>query len=238
MACGRKRNEWGADGCKSLDLESAMVRSRRFADTPQIPVPGHPRLWGWALLCALACLAGCKQDRDANAEAPLSEEPAMVLRRFHAEVTRGGIPREKIDARFARMNEKQKILDLQGLHLQLFNEGKEVGQATCGTGRLWLKERPEEKIARNDVAMGGTVDYRTHDGWILRTPALNFSNADSTLRSDRGYIKQRPMGEGYIVGRGDRFEIKLNLEKSTFEHWNEHGAPAVIEKKTEPELLP
>lgn len=172
--------------------------------------------------------------------------PIIAFEGIKAEVHQDGVPLQALKARWGEMDEKENILDLRRMEVKFFDAGKETGQALAGYARTWLKDRPAEKIATHDMVLSDTVTYKMSDqattgtmrGWVLQTPALRYTSSDATLRSNQGYLKQMPAASGYYIGRGNGFEIKLLLEKSSFETYKEYGDPAVIQKSEKPVIVP
>lgn len=176
--------------------------------------------------------------RPNSSEGEDANNPTITIEGFTAQVTRAGVPRQVITGNWARMDEKENVLDLRQLQARLFDNGKQVGQADAGSGRVWMKARPEEQVGAQDVRFADGVLYRMQKGWLLSTPAMHFSNKQRRVTGDAGYIKQTQIKDGYLVGRGQKFEIGINMENNSFESWREYGKPAVLEKSKKPEIKP
>ncbi|MCL5269877.1 MAG: hypothetical protein M1457_04820 [bacterium] len=164
--------------------------------------------------------------------------PKIMIRGLKAEITRDGRPRQRIEAWYGELDETANILDLSGVGLRYYVDGKPKGEATCAAGRVWLAARPAEGVAQNDLLLQGGVRLST-EGTFLETPVMRFDNARETIHSEAGFVKQVPMEGGiYLIGRGQSFDIKLVPERGNFENWHERGNPVVIEKSEKPVIKP
>lgn len=206
---------------------------------------GRDRLFllGVSLILCLATAAGAAkksptQSATANPGGGLGRHPSIEIQDFKSQVTRNGLKMQQIQARSGRMDETERILDLKDLRVKFFDAGTTKGEAVCGTGRVWLMDRPKEKISNHDILLKDRVTYHTSEGWIVQTPQMRYTKADSMLRSDKGYLKQMPDRDQYLIGRGQGFAVKLLIQKSTFERWEEYGNPAILEKSKEPVIKP
>lgn len=179
-----------------------------------------------------------RQKQEKLESLPLDQRPTIVLSNFRSQITRAGVKTQEIAAREGRLDEVTNVLDLEGLNVRFYDEGTSKGQANCGAGRVWLKDRPREGVSRHDVLLTSQVTYQTAEGWLLKAPMMKFTQADGLLRSNRGYTKQLPAKRGYYVGSGQAFEIKVRLDKNTFENWTEYGQPVVLKKSKEPVIKP
>jgi hypothetical protein len=74
------------------------------------------------------------------------------------------------------------------------------------------------------------------EGWTVRTPRMRYYNRNRTLRADAGFINQIKLDSGWLVMRGRRLDIQLQLEQSAVESWRIYGSPAILEKTDRPEL--
>lgn len=209
--------------------------------------------------------AGAKQapaEKKAMGEADQDfERPSIVFEGVKSEIHHDGVRLQEIASDWARLDEEDQTLDMRNMRVKFFDvdQGttststtktgapptvpvpgteKVKGTANAGTARTWLKDRPEDHAATHDMFLSDKVIYRTNDGWILMTPEMHYTSGDSMLRSDKGYIKQLPLKSGYIIGDGHGFDIKLSLEKNTFESYKEYGNPAVLKKSDKPVLQP
>lgn len=202
---------------------------------------------GWWLPTLALCLAawGCSGHDGATAttagDADAEENhPTMIITDFRTQVQRDGVPQREIQAKWGRMDEASQTIDLRTMQVKFFDQKttsgqpKVAGQARCGTGRMWLADHPEEAAHKNDALLKQDVIYTTPDGWMLKTPELHYDATSATLHSDKGYVEQLPITGGYYVGQGDRFELKLSLEKNTFETWKKYGKPTMLTKSTKP----
>lgn len=197
------------------------------------------------LLCAIlfaAAIAGCADRRDedlrADADTAADDHPRILMQNVRCQITKQGVLSQEIKAAAGNMDQKEDILDLTQLNVKFYDGATSKGQASGGFGRVWLKDRPAEKISSHDVLLREHVLYQTPEGWLLQTPEMRYTSADSMLRSDKGYVQQMPTKDGWLVGRGNRFEIELNLEQKTFKSWTGYGTPAVFDKSKRPELKP
>jgi hypothetical protein len=203
-----------------------------------------------AVLALGLLLLGCRQEMAKVAaeigaeEARPVDRPAIYIEDFQTQVTRGPAKLQEIHGQWGKMDRLDNIVDMKVLTIRFYDEKSTTGQvrleATSGSGRLWMKARPKENIAQNDLVMGDTVNLRTSDGWLMRTPAMRYSSAEDTLRGDQGFIKQMKAAgrSDYIIGRGDGFDIKLARDRSTFESYREYGHPWSLNKSPKPEIQP
>lgn len=156
----------------------------------------------------------------------------IYLEGFRLDIIRQGKTRQKLQAANGHYDQSAETLDLNELRVNFFDAETTRGQAVSGHGRVWLKEQPGGKIGKNDIHLDQTVRFITGEGWILQSPEMWFTQKDSTLRSDQGYVKQLPMATGYLVARGKSFAIALSLDENTFTHWREMGDPRTGEQVT------
>jgi hypothetical protein len=165
----------------------------------------------------------------------------MVIEGFHAQMHRDGVPQQEVRAAWGHIDETVNIIDLRQMQLRFYDRsapGKVRGEARAGAGRMWLDDTPAEQAGRKDVLLSKNVLYSTPDGMLLQTPELRYRDADRLLSSDKGYVKQLPMKTGFFVGKGDRFEVKLQSDQGSFEKWTEYGNPATLQKSKTPVLKP
>lgn len=132
------------------------------------------------------------------------------------------------------MDEIRQTIDLDRLECRFFRAGQMKGSASCGRGRVWLADLPSKNVSKNDILLRHNVLYRTVDGWAFSTPRLRYVDREALLHSDAGYRQQIKLRNGYLVGRGERFEVKLLLKESTFESWRCYGDPVVLKFSKEP----
>lgn len=202
--------------------------------------------------CRLGLLAGClalgagmllpakdKKSEPAVVDPQMdSNHPTLILEGFNAQVTRDGLPRQTVAAEWAQMDEAEHFLTLRRVQSRFFAKGELQGEARCGYAQTWLRDRPEENIHRNDMRLSDKVFYQMKQGWMLQTAQMNYSSRNETLVSDQPYVKQLPMKNGFLIGKGDGFTIKLDKAQNTFVNWQEYGKPAVLLHSDIPELQP
>lgn len=164
--------------------------------------------------------------------------PLLILEGVRCQVHRQGNIRQDMTAKAGRYDEEENILDLDQLHVQFQDQGKALGELACGGGRVWTSDRPKEQIHAHDMLLQQTVRLQTPERIMLETPEMRYNALESRLWSDKGFKKQLPTRQGYMVGSGDRFDIKLLLDKNTFDYWKEYGNPVVIKKSEKPVLEP
>ena len=167
-----------------------------------------------------------------------TDHTVIRLQNMRTEVTSRGVKQHDINAAFGELDEKDKIMDLESLDVIFYKNGIKSGAAQCGSGRVWMKDNEKDKAKRNDVQMASGVDFQSGDGWFLRAPEMRFTNLDSTVRTDAGFVKQKKMKDGgYLVGTGQSFEIVLDTVEGTLQQWTERGNPVVLEKTDKPGII-
>jgi len=143
----------------------------------------------------------------------------IILEDFQTEITEQDETQHRISASWARLNESDEIIDMKGLSVEFYSDNRPRGEATSGYGRIWLEDSEEDGRSRNDLLLSETVRYYTikqeddeeaaqQGEWVLETPLMLFTSDDSTLRSDKGYVKQMPMESGALgsVFSGEYFD--------------------------------
>jgi len=180
---------------------SIRLRVRRLA----APVVG-------VLLALIAGLAWSGDEDRAPEEPkarPVPEEQedhaTITLRGFQTELTRDGLPMQRLHAEWGRYDQVEEILDLRDLEATFFSKGRKIGEARCGRGQIWLSDRHLKKTGhgRQDVLLTDDVQYRTMAGCVIQSPRMLYTSGDATIRSGDPYIKQVKTDDGYWVGRGD-----------------------------------
>jgi len=196
---------------------------------------------GVAALClfALGCRHKQKVARQQSSEALASKHPEIIIEDFQTQVHRDGIKLQEIKAAWGLMDQIDQTIDMRALRVKFYDNGLFKGEAVSGTGRTWLKDRPEEQAQAHDLIMDKTATMLTNDGILLRSPRMEYRSTSDTLTSDAGFIKQIPnQGGRFIIECGDRFEIKMNSQRNNFDTYKEYGRPVVLHKSQKPELTP
>jgi len=194
-----------------------------------------------AALCSFALGCGHKQKvtHQQSSEALASKHPAIIIEDFQTEVHRDGVKLQEIQAAWGLMDQVDQTIDMRALRVKFYDNGQFKGEAVSGTGRTWLKDRPEEQAMAHDLLMTKTATLRTSDGILLRSPRMEYRSTSDTLSSNAGFVQQIPsQGGRFIIARGDRFEIKLNSDRNNFDSYQEYGRPVVLQKSQKPELTP
>lgn len=220
---------------RSLDMAVSMKDNLRKIT----PVLG---MLGLAAAAVFFFAGNADEDRpslESVTGRPVRTDSTVIrLQNLRSEVTSAGVPSQRIHAAFGELDEEDKILDLEGLDVTFYRDGTQSGAAECGKGRIWLKDSKEEQARRNDVSMSDGVDFHSADGWMLRAPEMRFKGSDSMIYTDAGFVKQKKLdGGGYLVGKGQSFQILLDQEAGTLREWTEHGSPVVLEKTDKPGLV-
>ena len=189
---------------------------------------------------AKAKRAQAKKKKELADKTPFDpSHPLLRMEGVRCQVHREGLLRQDIKAQTGRYDEKVSILDLDKLVAKFVDQGTTVvAQINCGNGRVWTSSRPDEQITAHDMLLQKTVRLQTKDHLLLQTPEMRYTSADSTLHSNKGYLRQMPMGNSFMIGRGQGFEIKLLMEKNTIQFWREYGNPAEMRKSEKPVLNP
>lgn len=194
-----------------------------------------------ALLLGLTSQAQEESETESPREAAGPPEalrnPSLTLYEFRAEITRAGQLRQKIIADWARLDESDDVLYMRDIQVDFFNQGQHNGSASSGQGTIWLSDQTASGHLRHDILLTDRVYYEIPGGWILQAPSMSYANLTSTLRGVEGYIKQLKLENGYLVGAGDRFEMKISLQEGTFDSWKEYGNPTILKKTEEPEIV-
>jgi hypothetical protein len=195
---------------------------------------------GLSLLLSFALLACNTKKAESIATPPPAgvQNPTLKLENFSTQITRNGVPCQTITAEWAELDETEDIMVLRRVRSRFYTKGELQGEARCGYARTWLKDRPAQHIGRNDLEMSDKVFYQMKDGWMLQVPQMKYAHASGTLSADQPYVKQLALKDGYMIGRGDGFTIKLDTAEGRFTNWQEYGKPAVLEHSSIPVLQP
>lgn len=178
------------------------------------------------------------KDKDEPGQPFEPGNPLLILEGVRCQVHREGNIRQDITAQSGRYDEEENILDMDRLHVEFKDQGKSLGALSCGGGRVWTSDRPKEHINAHDMLLQRTVRLQTPEQIMLETPEMRYNALESRLWSDKGFVKQLPVRRGFMVGQGDRFDIKLLLDQNKFDYWKEYGNPVVIKKSEKPVLEP
>ena len=215
-----------------------MIRNSRRLIAPALGVL-------MALIVSLAWSGDTDRASEEPKARPVTEgkedHATITLRGFQTELTRDGLPMQRVYAEWGRYDQVAEILDLREVKATFFSKGTKIGEAHCGRGQIWLSDQHLEETGygRQDVLLTDDVNYRTMTGIVIQSPRMVYTSSDATIRSKDPYIKQIKIdNDGYWIGRGDGFEIKISIEESTFDTWYEYGNPAVMKKMETPELTP
>jgi hypothetical protein len=175
----------------------------------------------------------------ALAEPFAPEHPQIIMNGLRCQIHRDGKVQQDIRAKTGQFDELANILDLDQLNVKYLDEGTTIaGQLDCGRGRVWTTAHPEKGINAHDMLLQQGVRLQTKDLLKLQSPEMRYNAQASTISSDKGYQQQMPMGKKFMIGKGQRFELKLLVDKNSFEYWKAFGNPAEMRKSEKPVLNP
>lgn len=169
---------------------------------------------------------------------PVALHPATELFGVDVRVYRAGELTQDVQAEHGRLDEQEKLVDIDAIRMRFYHHGALRGTAACGSARLWLSSRPGERIGAQDVMFKQDVTVRTPEGWVLTTDRMRYYHRHELIKSNTGYVKQIALRDGYLVGRGRGFEIRLAAEGGSFQSWYEYGDPATLETSAQAVLEP
>jgi hypothetical protein len=182
-------------------------------------------------------------DMAGNPGLSVKLNPSISMEEVRMEITRYAdirqiITAEKLDLDEADDNpdEADATAELDDMDVRFYENGKNTGELKAGKGRLWLRDRPEWGIARNDLYMKDDVYYRGSNGMTLETPYIYYTSLQSTLEGDGGYAMTYPFtNTSPWISLGQNFRITLDPESNTIEGYNLSGNPArLINTEKEP----
>lgn len=176
--------------------------------------------------------ASKKAAEEAAAAQPFAPgHSLLLLGGLRCQVHLEGVVRQDFVAETGRYDELAHVMDMERMRAKFMNgdPGTTVtAELKCGTGRIWTADRPKEGISTHDMLLQQTVHLRTGDNVQLQSPEMRYDAAATSLRTDKGFVEQIPAGTGYYIGKGQRFDIKLNFDENSFDSIKQYGTPGAL----------
>lgn len=150
-----------------------------------------------ALLLALcqAC-APAPQPAPAPEAAPAAgkekEKSSLIFRGFEAQASHDGVLMWEAHAERARVNRQGQGAHAEVVTLIYFKNSRIVSRARADRAEIDLKDY--------DIVADGSVEVRSSNGVILRTPHLNWDNKAQRISSESKVLVLR--GHTQLSGRG------------------------------------
>lgn len=165
----------------------------------------------------------------------IPREDVALIDGYRTNLYKEGKLQEQIVAESAQMFDDDRIIDLRKLHVEFYKDSRRIGSLSGLRGRLWTIADPVRHAERNDLLLEGQVSFDHEEGWRIESPAMHYTAADMTIRSNQSCQLQRKLKDGYLIGKARTMELLLSVEEGNFERCTLRGE-AVLEKSKEPQL--
>jgi len=141
---------------------------------------------------------GCG-DADTNLPSPPNDVPQQITYDYHTTQTRGGIPQWELWGVTAERYPGQSTLQLQGVRMVFFKEGKKDAELTSSSGEI--DEKTRDTTARGDVVV------TTEDGRTLESEVLHWDAEKQLIHTD-AFVRFTE-GDQVLTGYGLRTDPNL-----------------------------
>jgi hypothetical protein len=167
----------------------------------------------------LLLLTGCAADTLDQTTNNAEEKPGPVLENLVARVYDGDKLMTVMQATNGGVDIKKQEIDLKSVVVSFSGAKDRSGEVSGDNGFLYLADRPDTNISRNDFVLNGHVQYKDVKGVELSAPELRYFSKDGKLVSGGGPFEQKiKTKDGYLLCTGTWFEVTKDLSE-----FNYHG---------------
>ncbi len=150
----------------------------------------------------------------------------------------------RIEADKGTMDEDTRIFELVSPHVRIYDDDAGIKQEMVSTaGKAWPvtakttdEAGVERESTRYDWSLNGNVDFRSADGYIVKSSELVFDNERSTFTSTKGVEYRIPTGRGSVFeGQAEEFEAVIDEANGALKQWKLTGHVQLTTQKEEEE---
>jgi hypothetical protein len=171
--------------------------------------------WPLLLLGLLAALGGgCSSSSSSKGEDPEAVEARTgpVLEEMVARIYNGKDMQCIVRAKKGQFNLNDKEGKLRKPTMSFYNQGKWTGNVTADNGIMFLSDRPELTVEKNDIVLRGHIAYNDKDS-TLTVPAIRYFSRTGKLVSGGGPFERRMKTENsLVIFTGKYFETDKDLK--------------------------
>ena len=166
----------------------------------------------WVMCALLACVDGAeKKSTDAAAE----EVPeGLQLTKMHARIYNDDALETTVQSDKAILELEKKELHLDNVAVDFQQDGKSSNKVYSQSGLLYLSDRQDEGIGRNDLELSGGVKIESSSGMRVKAPRLRYFQKEGKLETGGGSYEQTIQNEGSVLKiTGTKLEANRDLTK-------------------------
>lgn len=138
----------------------------------------------------------------------------------------------QIEAGHGRMNEDTREIELFFPKVAIYGEAEQVKQSVRSeAGSMWPvmvltknAQGEEKEVSKYDWSLTGDVAFESAEGYLVKSPELNFRSVERNITSYRGVEYRMPTGRGTILtGKAKEFEARVDPDSGALVGWTLGG---------------
>lgn len=165
-------------------------------------------------------------------------EPGIRMSGVNAEITEDASRVQHFKARGGRLNAESKILYMDDLEIEFFDNNTSSGTITSPDGRIWLADNAKDRTHTNDLLLRSKrsvpVRYRDPNPQLgtLHTSQLRYFYGERHMQTGP-FQRWFMFGQSYMTSIGTRLDVQLTTGSTQFSKLSEDGKPGwlKIDKK-------
>ncbi len=164
-------------------------------------------------VCVISACGGGSEKTTINSTA--EEEPeGLQMTKMNARIYNGDTLETTVKADKAILELEKKELHLDNVAVDFQQDGKSSNKVYSESGLLYLSDRPDEGIARNDLELAGGVTIESSNGMRVKAPVLRYFQQEEKLETGGGSYEQTIQNEGSLLKiTGTKLEANRDMTK-------------------------